>query len=1099
MAVTIKRIQQYSQTHNNAWAGFFVDFGEPVTGVSPDDFTLLGTGTAGAPTVTPSNGGYDVVFTPTSDGTFGLQLNSSTDIRTDPGNAAVAGVSMEAGDWWTVDRAAPTITSVSVPADSTYRFGEPLDFTVNFSEAVSVFSGTPNLAVTLSTGGTILLPLVDGNGTSSLTFRYIVGAGQQDANGVVLAATLTNGVLRDAAGNAAGLSLNNVGSTTGVLVNAAPYVKSIVRNHADNTNAAAVAYTVTFDQAVTGVDAGDFSLTSTGSAAGVIASVTGSGATYTVNADQVSGDGRLRLDFNSSGTGVVGGGLASTGFTTGEYYTLDHTPPAVSFVLVPSNATYVAGQNLDFTVTFSEVVDVVGGAPSLGLTVGSVGRSAALLSSSGQTASFRYEVQAGDLDTDGVTVGSLTLNGATVRDAAGNDASLSLNSIGSMSGVKVDAQAPTTTVASVTFSNDTGSSPSDFITKTATQTVSGALSQALASGERVEVSFNNGASWSNATAAGDQWSVTTTLTGSNTLQVRVIDGAGNAGSIYSQAWTLDTTAPTVTASSVRLSDDTGATATDFITKTASQTLTGTLSSTLSVGEFVQVSLDNGQTWATAANSGTTWTLAGTTLLSSSTLVVRVSDAAGNVGGALTQAFVLDTTPPSVTAASASFSSDTGASATDLITKTPAQAVSGTLSTNLASGEAVEVSIDNGASWLTASATAGSNAWSLSGATLTQSDTLLVRVSDIAGNMGAAYSMAYVFDTQSPTVTITSSASGLQAGQSATLTFTFNETPDGFTSADILATGGVLGALAATANPRVFEATFVANTASSSVSIASGGYKDLAGNDGAGHSLNLIWTPPPQSQPDPEPTLTAPQIRDIFASAAGFAPNSSKALTSNITLPDGAVVPNPAFEAAVQLARLIARFEAGAVSREALIEGVVELSAPTSAVALQAYQFFTGLTPTQSGMAWLIDSPANSNDLTDTYYARFNEVNRFINFAVNLGVQGEGRAAFEAKFASLDFAASVRLAYDMVIGLDAARAAGIKVDEALAWITGQEAYFDAFAGSDLGGKAAMVGYIMQAGFESRVGRYYGATHDFIEAGFDGTAPYHVDLVGGQHLG
>ncbi|WP_369059117.1 autotransporter-associated beta strand repeat-containing protein [Caulobacter sp. 73W] len=278
-----------------------------------------------------------------------------------------------------------------------------------------------------------------------------------------------------------------------------------------------------------------------------------------------------------------------------------------------------------------------------------------------------------------------------------------------------------------------------------------------------------------------------------------------------------------------------------------------------------------------------------------------------------------------------------------------------------------------------------------------------------------------------------------------------------------------------------------------------------GGDGNDITLRSAAAPAPEPEqgpetgPEPQPEFTAPQIRELFAAAAGFASNSPKAQASNITLADGTVAPNPAFEAAMRLARLIAQFEAGIIDRDGLIEGVTDISAPTSGVALQAYQFFTGRTPTMSGMGWLIDSASNANDLTDPYYARFNEVNRFINFAVNLGVQGEGRAAFEAKFGALDFAAAVRLAYDMVIGLDDARAAGIDVGAALAWIASQEGYFDAFAGSDLGGKAAMIGYIMQAGLEGRVGRYHEATRDFINSSFEGAPAYHVDLVGGQHLG
>ncbi|MFV0378755.1 MAG: Calx-beta domain-containing protein, partial [Mangrovibacterium sp.] len=56
---------------------------------------------------------------------------------------------------------------------------------------------------------------------------------------------------------------------------------------------------------------------------------------------------------------------------------------------------------------------------------------------------FRYTVQSGDLDTDGLTVGTLALNGGTLKDGSGNDATLTLNNLGSTSGVLVDGVAPT--------------------------------------------------------------------------------------------------------------------------------------------------------------------------------------------------------------------------------------------------------------------------------------------------------------------------------------------------------------------------------------------------------------------------------------------------------------------------------------------------------------------------------------------------------------------------------------------------------------------------------------------------------------------------------
>jgi uncharacterized repeat protein (TIGR02059 family) len=116
----------------------------------------------------------------------------------------------------------------------------------------------------------------------------------------------------------------------------APIVTAIERAAAASstvpTAATAVVYTVTFSQPVSGVGLSDFALTATGSAAGTIVAVTGSGDTYTVTVNGVSGDGALRLDLNASGTGIQNGSAIgiSGGYSAGETFSLDHTAPAAA-------------------------------------------------------------------------------------------------------------------------------------------------------------------------------------------------------------------------------------------------------------------------------------------------------------------------------------------------------------------------------------------------------------------------------------------------------------------------------------------------------------------------------------------------------------------------------------------------------------------------------------------------------------------------------------------------------------------------------------------------------------------------------------------------
>ncbi len=178
---------------------------------------------------------------------------------------------------------------------------------------------------------------------------------------------------------------------------------------------------------------------------------------------------------------------------------LDGIAPAVTSVGVPANATYITGQDLDFTVQFGEAV-VVTGTPKLTVTLDTGGAvSANYVSGSGTNMlTFRYVVQNGNADANGIVLGSsIAANGGTLRDAAGNDAALALNGVASTTGVLVDAIGPAATAITlvgsppanaatisfnVTFSEPvTGVDASDF-TLTKTGTAAGAIASVSGSG-----------------------------------------------------------------------------------------------------------------------------------------------------------------------------------------------------------------------------------------------------------------------------------------------------------------------------------------------------------------------------------------------------------------------------------------------------------------------------------------------------------------------------------------------------------------------------------------------------------------------------------------
>lgn len=103
----------------------------------------------------------------------------------------------------------------------------------------------------------------------------------------------------------------------------APAVEAITRSDANPTIAASVDFAVTFSEAVTGVGAAGFTVTSTGTLSGAfVAGVAGGPVVYTVTANTGTGSGTLRLDIPASTTvtDLARNPPASLPYTGGETY-----------------------------------------------------------------------------------------------------------------------------------------------------------------------------------------------------------------------------------------------------------------------------------------------------------------------------------------------------------------------------------------------------------------------------------------------------------------------------------------------------------------------------------------------------------------------------------------------------------------------------------------------------------------------------------------------------------------------------------------------------------------------------------------------------------
>lgn len=170
-------------------------------------------------------------FTPTTDtnsGTASITVAAGTYTDT-AGNNGGAGTSPSI----TFDTLAPAITSVTASTpDGTYATGDILSLVVNFNEAVTVnlVDGTPQLL--LETGSTDHAAVyTSGSGTSALTFSYSVQAGDTSADLDIesnAALTLYDGVIQDAAGNNATLTLSapgaagSLGNNQALVINPTP-------------------------------------------------------------------------------------------------------------------------------------------------------------------------------------------------------------------------------------------------------------------------------------------------------------------------------------------------------------------------------------------------------------------------------------------------------------------------------------------------------------------------------------------------------------------------------------------------------------------------------------------------------------------------------------------------------------------------------------------------------------------------------------------------------------------------------------------------------------------------------------------------------------
>jgi len=469
---------------------------------------------------------------------------------------------------------------------------------------------------------------------------------------------------------------------------------------------------------------------------------------------------------------------------------------------------------------------------------------------------------------------------------------------------------PMQTVASISFGNDTGASASDFIVNKPTQDIGGTLSAPLGAGEFVEVSSDGGQRWMTATGGVGEstWSLRdVALDSQGMLMARVSNLAGDHGSAWGHAYTVDTTAPTAGMPTIgNLSSPTGNTLSFTVgyadsgsglvdsAEGATVTVTGPEGAALAWRSTSMDDQTNTGTYAFAAPGGT-WDLTDTGTYTVSVSGVR--DVAGNEMAPLHHQFnvyfpgdpSLVAPPTTLTITDREHASPfTGIAIADpnddVLTLTISyEGTTGALGGAGLSGAPGNYTMSGKPAALQAALralvfTPTENLVAAHGSTTT---TFALTVGDGMVQTAFDTNTVVVSTPTGPTATLTLSDSSLTPGETAVLTIAFSEKALGLSRADLTVQGGTLGALTSADDGKTYTATFTPtanlSTTDNHITLDLWGVADVnmvsAGGTARTDAYAVLTSAPPPVAPDPQPQprdrlLVGGMGDDVLAGGAG---------------------------------------------------------------------------------------------------------------------------------------------------------------------------------------------------------------------------------------
>ncbi|SEH91341.1 protein of unknown function [Pseudomonas asplenii] len=619
----------------------------------------------------------------------------------------------------------------------------------------------------------------------------------------------------------------NDGGTVNNAYNPAPTATIVVSNTSQHIGTTSLV-TITFSQAVTGLTNSDLTV-----AGGTLSAVSTSDggvtwtATFTPNTGLTSASNVITLD--NTGVNGVSNGLAGSGTTTSNNYTVDTVRPTATIVVSSSALSTTAPATVN--ITFSEAV--------AGFTLSDMTASNGTLSNLATSDNIHWTATLTPNASNTSSGNVVSLDNTLYTDAASNTGS----GVTLSNSYSVDTVRPTAMIVVSNSSLNIGGTSQVTIT----------FSEAVTNFTLADLTAQDGTLSNLTTSDNITWTATLTPNSNVTQSGDVItlinsgvnDLAGNAGSgtTTSNVYSIDTQRPNATI--VFSNSNLAIGQTSLVTITFSEAVTGFTNADLTVanGTLSAVSSsDGGVTW-TATFTPTV----GIAVASNQITLDRsgVQDAAGNAGSGITTSnnYAVDGVRPTATVVIDKSSLIIGQTAQ--VTITFSEAVTGFTNGDLtvAGGTLSAVSSsDGGVNW-TATFTPTSSITNVSNV-ITLDNT---GYADAAGNVGTGTTQSnnYAIDTQRPTATIVLADPNLTAGETTQVTITFSEAVSGFTLADLSASHGTLTNLSSSDGGITWTATFApdgnTNSISNAITLTNTGVADLAGNSGAGTTQSANFT------------------------------------------------------------------------------------------------------------------------------------------------------------------------------------------------------------------------------------------------------------------